>query len=147
MWSDNSQRKLKYEMCSPTGHFTVITPYTACIPLFLGEKYAYVRCGCDYEMKFDKLTSDVCDHSRRPSWKNMWKCSCGVDVLQRQVGLSHLLPMLTVIKGQLNDLLANNLSICGHLQVQISSCEDEHRSERESSFLTAHQLIRGHSVP
>jgi hypothetical protein len=41
---------------------------------------------------------------------------CGLDVLQgeKEVGLGHLLPTLSVIKGQLTDLLAHNkLSMCG----------------------------------
>lgn len=76
------------------------------------------------EAKFDKLCDELDIKRLQPLQKAfvdeyvqvLQPVSSGLDVLQgeKEVGLGHLLPTLSVIKEQLNDLLAKNkLSVCG----------------------------------
>ena len=74
------------------------------------------------ETKFDRLYDELDIRRLQPQQKTFvtkyaevfQPVVCGLDVLQGDVGLDHLLPTLSVIKGQLDDMLANNkLSVCG----------------------------------
>ena len=80
----------------------------------------------DTEVKFDKLCEELDIRRLHPQQKTFVKeyvdvfkpVCCGLDVLQGEmdVGLGHLIPTVSVIKGQLTDLLTQNkLSVCGPL--------------------------------
>jgi len=79
------------------------------------------------EAKFDKLCDELEIKRLQPVQKTflaeyvqvLQPVSCGLDVLQgeKEVGLAHLLPTLSIVKQQLNDLLVDNkLTVCGSIE-------------------------------